>query len=268
MSTQLKQELSPSNEWLHDLPELRNRLNEDGYLFFRGILDKNELTHIREDMLAIASEYGYVKTDVPLVDGIYSGEGFPTAIKFETSPLYRRILGLPRFNAFGSNAVLSLLLSGLLDSELQEHRRRIGRITFPGSFKNTTPPHQDYFYIKGTPDTYTCWIPAGDCPEELGGLAVMPKTHKLGMLTHEPMQGTGGHGVLHERCEELGLPWLTTDFQMGDLLLFHGHTLHKALDNRSENRLRLSLEYRYQRKVDDIDPGSMEYHMRGSFDKD
>jgi ectoine hydroxylase-related dioxygenase (phytanoyl-CoA dioxygenase family) len=130
-----------------------------------------------------------------------------------------------------------------------------------------TPPHQDYFYIKGTPDTYTCWIPAGDCPEELGGLAVMPGTNQLGMLRHEPMQGTGGHGVSHERCEEMGKPWLTADFKTGDLLLFHGHTLHKALDNRTEDRLRVSLEYRFQRKKDDIDPGSMAIHMNGAFEQ-
>ncbi|MCD9023164.1 phytanoyl-CoA dioxygenase family protein [Cohnella silvisoli] len=267
MSTQLEHELESSNAWLHDLPMLRNKLKEDGYLFFRGILDVQALEQIREDMLEIASEYGYVNRDAPLADGIYSGQSFPTSTKFETSPIYRRILELPRFNAFGSSPVLSLLLSGLLDSEIQEHRRRIGRITLPGSFKNTTPPHQDYFYIKGTPDTFTCWIPAGNCPGELGGLAVMPKSNHLGMLEHEPMQGTGGHGVSHERCEQLGLPWLTTDFRIGDLLMFHGHTLHKALDNRTEDRLRVSLEYRFQRKEDEIDPGSMDYHMKGAFDK-
>ncbi|QJD83766.1 phytanoyl-CoA dioxygenase family protein [Cohnella herbarum] len=260
-------QLAVSNEFLNDIPALRKRLQEEGYLFFKGILDVHELTGIRTDMLVLASEYGYVKSGVPLEDGIYSGKPFPTSGKFETSPLYRRILDLPRFNAFGGNAVLSLLLSGLLDSEIQEHRRRIGRITFPGSLKNTTPPHQDYFYIKGTPDTYTCWIPAGDCPEELGGLAVMPGTNHLGMLVHEPMQGTGGHGVTHERCKQLGKPWLTADFKAGDLLLFHGHTLHKALDNRTEDRLRVSLEYRFQRKTDVIDPGSMQIHMNGAFEQ-
>jgi ectoine hydroxylase-related dioxygenase (phytanoyl-CoA dioxygenase family) len=80
------------------------------------------------------------------------------------------------------------------------------------------------------------------------------------------MQGTGGHGVPHEQCEQLGRPWLSTDYRIGDILLFHGHTLHKALDNRSKDRMRVSLEYRYQRRADQIDPGSMEFHMKGAFE--
>ncbi|MBB6732179.1 phytanoyl-CoA dioxygenase family protein [Cohnella zeiphila] len=259
-------QLRDSMELLHDMPKLRKRLEKEGYLFFRGLLDAEELLRIREDMLSIADEYGFVDRNAPLRDGRYSGQPFPESRKFETSPLYRRILELPSFNAFGRNPVLTLLYTGLLDAELVEHRRRIGRITFPQSFLNTTPPHQDHFYIKGTPDTYTSWIAAGDCPEEMGGLAVMPESNHLGFLRHEPMSGTGGHGIPHEKCDELGLPWLTADFRVGDLLLFHGMTLHKALDNRTADRLRVSLEYRYQRRKDAIDPSSMEYHMKGSFE--
>lgn len=261
-------ELEDSMGLLHDIVALRNRLHEEGYLFFRGLLDADELLAIRADMLKLADEAGFVAPGRPLSEGIYSGQAFPASRKFETSPLYRKILELPRFNAFGRNPVLTLLYGGLLDGPILEHRRRIGRITFPQSFKNTTPPHQDYFYIKGTPDTYTCWIAAGDCPAELGGLAVMPRTNHLGYIEHEPMPGTGGHGVPHDKCEALGLPWLTTDFKTGDLLLFHGLTLHKALDNRTEDRLRLSLEFRYQRAEDPIDPSSQQYHMQGAFEEE
>lgn len=260
-------QLKDSMDILHDMPRLRQRLSDEGCLFFRGLLNAEELGAIREDMLKLADEYGYVDRSAPLRDGLHSGQPFPESRKFETSPLYRRVLDLPRFNAFGKNPVLTLLYTGLLNDELLEHRRRIGRITFPQSFGNTTPPHQDFFYIKGTPDTYTSWIPAGDCPEELGGLAVMPGSHRLGFIAHEKMAGTGGHGIPHDICESYGLPWLTADFRAGDMLMFHGLTIHKALHNRTANRLRVSLEYRYQRRLDDIDPSSKEYHMKGAFEE-
>jgi hypothetical protein len=267
MTASLTQELESSTGQVNDIPALRRKLQEEGYLFFRGILDVNALTQIRGDMLELTAAEGYVDAGQPLLDGLHSGKPFADARGFELSPLYRKILDLPSFNAFGRHPTLSLLFSGLLEAEIREHRRRIGRITFPGSFKNTTPPHQDYFYIRGTQDTYTCWIVTGDCPPELGGLAVMPRSNRLGFLQHEKMQGTGGHGVSHERCAELGLPWLTTGFRAGDLLLFHGLTLHKALDNATADRLRVSLEYRFQRAADPIDPGSTEYHMKGAYDQ-
>jgi hypothetical protein len=268
MSNHEMLELEPSNDLLSDIRALRARLHDEGYLFFRGILDIHELTAIREDILGLAAQYQLVKPGTPLLEGIYSGLPLMESRKFETSPLYREILELPRFNTFGQHPMLTLLFTGLLEDEIIEHRRRIGRITFPQSFHNTTPPHQDCFYIKGTPDTYTCWIPAGDCPAELGGLAVMPKTNQLAsMINHEPMVGTGGHGIPHEKCAELGEAWRTTDFQIGDLLLFHGLTVHKALDNRAEDRMRVSLEYRYQRKRDAIDPSSQQFHMKASFDE-
>ena len=79
------------------------------------------------------------------------------------------------------------------------------------------------------------------------------------------MSGTGGHGIVDEKYAAYNLRWLTTDFRLGDLLLFHSHTLHKALHNVTKDKLRVSLEYRYQRKGDDIDPSSTEYHMKGAF---
>lgn len=258
-------EFETSNRWLNDIPALRQRLKEQGYLFFRNVLDKQALLTVRRDILELANRHGMIKEGTDPIDGIYKGGAHLSSYKFETSRLYREILDIPSFNAFGQNPVLMLLYSGLLDAEVLEHRRRIGRLTFPQSFGNTTPPHQDFLYIKGSKETYTNWIPAGDCPHELGGLAILEGSNHLGIREHVPMSGTGGYGVPHEVCAATGLRWLTSDFELGDLLLFHSGTIHKALDNVTEDRLRVSLEYRIQRKDDIIEPGSMQYHMKGAF---
>jgi ectoine hydroxylase-related dioxygenase (phytanoyl-CoA dioxygenase family) len=116
-------------------------------------------------------------------------------------------------------------------------------ITFPNAQHFTTPPHQDYLFIQGTPQTYTAWIPLCDCPVELGGLALLTGSHQVGLLPVHRASGPGGLGV---EAEELPGVWRTQSFQAGDALIFHSLTIHRALPNSSADRLRLSVDFRYQ----------------------
>jgi ectoine hydroxylase-related dioxygenase (phytanoyl-CoA dioxygenase family) len=171
--------------------------------------------------------------------------------------LYRKLIKLPSFNAFSQSPEIVRIFERVLEREILPHPRNIARISFPRHYTNTTQPHQDFFYIRGTPETYTTWIPAVDCPTELGGLALLEGSHKLGFLAHEPAIGAGGNGV---RTAKLGLRWLASPYEFGDFVLFHSHTVHGALDNHTPNRLRISLDYRYQRANDAIDPSSLNPH--------
>jgi ectoine hydroxylase-related dioxygenase (phytanoyl-CoA dioxygenase family) len=87
------------------------------------------------------------------------------------------------------------------------------------------------------------WMPLVDCPAELGGLAVLAGSHTLGILPVHAATGAGGIGIT---TDKLGLSWHTSNFAAGDILLFHSHTIHKALPNVTSNRLRISVDYRYQ----------------------
>jgi ectoine hydroxylase-related dioxygenase (phytanoyl-CoA dioxygenase family) len=130
-------------------------------------------------------------------------------------------------------------------------------VSFPQHYAFTTQPHQDFWYIRGTPETFTAWMPVGDCPRELGGLALLERSHKLGFLPHEKAIGAGGNGV---RTDKLGLRWLASDFNAGDVVIFHSYMIHGALDNHTPDRLRLSLDYRYQRANEAVDPSSLKPH--------
>jgi len=92
---------------------------------------------------------------------------------------------------------------------------------------------------------------------------VLEGSHRLDFLTHTPMEGTGGHGIDQELAELQGMKWRTTDYKVGDLLLFHGLTVHKALHNVTRDRLRVSLEFRYQRQGDRTDEGLLRSHYSG-----
>ena len=204
----------------------------------------------------LCKEHGWLDASAPLMDGIYSGIPFPN-YSTDYMALYRKLIKLDAFNQFSRSAELIALFERLLGGKILSHPRTIARITFPRHFENTTQPHQDFFYIRGTPETYTTWIPAGDCPREMGGLALLEGSHKLGFLKHRPAIGAGGNGV---ETKNLGLRWLASDFSLGDALIFHSHTVHGALDNESPSRLRISLDYRYQRENDAVDPSSLKPH--------
>jgi len=46
--------------------------------------------------------------------------------------------------------------------------------------------------------------------------------------------------------------WATGDLMPGDAILFHCMTIHRAFDNRSASRIRLSVDFRYQPQSDPV----------------
>jgi ectoine hydroxylase-related dioxygenase (phytanoyl-CoA dioxygenase family) len=128
---------------------------------------------------------------------------------------------------------------------------------------------------RGTTNLLTAWVPYGDVPRPMGGLAILEGSHRhreireeygrqdvdtfCENLGEEPRDGEPGAGVdpiLDQDAtalrRRLGGRWLTTDFAAGDLLLFGMFTAHASLDNRT-NRWRLSSDSRYQLAAEPID---------------
>ena len=249
-------EYQVSNDALKDPAELRRRLADSGYLFLKGVLNIEALLQLRREVLELCLSHGWLKEGTPLMDGVFRGGDFPQHTT-EYMALYRKLQKLALFNDFSRSIEIMKLFETVLDSEILAHPRNIARISFPRHYGNTTQPHQDFHYIRGTPETFTAWIPIGACPKEMGGLALLEGSHKLGFMKHEPAIGAGGHGV---KTEAVSLRWLSADYEAGDFVLFHSYTVHGALDNHTPDRLRMSLDYRYQRAKDEVDPSSLQPH--------
>jgi hypothetical protein len=70
------------------------------------------------------------------------------------------------------------------------------------------------------------------------------------VLPHHFALGAGGLIIdLDEQTPlhpELDATWLSTNFELGDTLFFPALTVHKALPNLTEDRMRISLDNRYQ----------------------
>ena len=265
MTATLQTSLQPFIESdAHASPEsLRAEMQETGYLFFRGLVPAENVLPVRRAALELCAEAGWLDSDAELMDAIAANgqqpltEGMPDYMK-----VYRQLLHTPSFHDFPLNESLVRVASAILDLSPEDvlvHPRRIGRITFPANERATTPAHQDHFYIRGATETYSCWIPLGECPIELGALAVWPGSHKQGFLEHsvEVKGAVGGRAVPIEESQTV---WHASDFGIGDTLFFHSHTIHKALPNKTSNQLRISTDNRYQRPKDDIDPNSLLPH--------
>jgi Phytanoyl-CoA dioxygenase (PhyH) len=140
-----------------------------------------------------------------------------------------------------------------------------------------TAPHSDSVFMnRGTPRLLTAWVPLGDIDRQLGGVAILERSHleedikrdygSRDVDTYCSNEDTADAQSSQEQMvwngwisdnpatlrSELGLRWLTTDYRAGDLLTFPMHTLHLGLDNASD-RVRLSSDSRYQPASEPVD---------------
>jgi ectoine hydroxylase-related dioxygenase (phytanoyl-CoA dioxygenase family) len=170
---------------------------------------------------------------------------------------YYDLQKLQIFHALSHHPQVIRVYDTLFNGKTFVHPRNIARMMVPAPVNKPTPIHQDFIHIQGTHNVWTAWLPLGEIPRALGGLAVMPRSHKLGVLSVTAAEGAGG---LEAILCNVDLPWIEEDYQIGDVLTFHSATVHKSLPNQLNDRVRLSVDYRYQPADEDIEEKSLLPH--------
>jgi hypothetical protein len=259
-------EFRVSNDARDDVPELRRRLAEDGYLFFRKLMNPDKIMALRKDMTRALRDGGWLVADADPMDGIADVSAKCTEGDLHYSPVYHKVYKLESFHRLPHEPEFMDLVEKLMGRRAIPLPGKKARIWFPKFTEHTTPLHQDFVHYQGSLQTLTCWHPVGDCPIELGPLAVLPGSHKVKkVLRHHFSLGAGGLIIdLEEQYRahpELDVPWLTTNFEAGDALFFPALTVHKALPNVTEDRMRISLDNRYQGEGDNIAAHMLEPHL-------
>jgi ectoine hydroxylase-related dioxygenase (phytanoyl-CoA dioxygenase family) len=231
---------------------------EDGYLFLPGYLDREEVLKGRRTLLdALASEGVILAAEGPDEAKMAPGQSSYFRPELAQHPAIQSLLY--------SRHVMELFNS-LFQEEAMHYDFTWLRAASPGV---ATRPHYDIVYMgRGTPRVCTAWIPYSDIDYSLSGLAILEGSHKLEDLkstygaidvdrscsnlegkSEWEAKGLVSFGALPdsvgELAERFGLRWLTSEYRMGDLLIFSMYTLHCSTDNRSE-LLRLSTDSRYQ----------------------
>ena len=234
-----------SNDALSDPAELRRRFEEEGYLFLRKLQDPDKLWQLRLDILAALREASdWIAPGSNLKEGRVDPAKAVTEGNREYARVYTHVQKLRSMHASGHWPEVVDLVGAVIDGPVLPHPMKITRLWFPKYTEHTTPFHQDFVHFQSNLEVISVWTPLGDCPMELGPLAVVEGSHKVGkVVDHHFSLGAGGQRVT--RPEERGIP-RCNDFEIGDTLLFGCLMVHGALPNLTEDRLRVSLDNRYQ----------------------
>ncbi len=259
------QPFTQSNDLLGQPEALRRRAAEDGYLFFRDLLPRQSVLDLRLQILHILDRQGLIRRGFPLDEAVadldtiaalpsaergYCGVGVPREV-------YLEVQKLEAFHRLPHHPRLIALYRDLLGGEVFPHPRHICRLMLPGPTVSPTPPHQDYVHIQGTQHTWTCWFPIGDCPLELGSLAVLAGSHGEGILPVHEAEGAGG---LASWLCNMTHEWTGNGFRAGDILTFPSLTVHKGLPNQANRQVRLSFDARFQRVDEPVNQRSLKPH--------
>lgn len=248
---------------------IRARIAEDGYVYLPGFFYRPDVLEVRRELIARLVRLKIARDGDPLAAHLADGG----ADKVRDLDNFREL-------ARGNEPLTNLLYRGrliefwtaVLGGEVRHFDFTWIRATPPGM---GTPAHTDVVFMgRGTRNLYTCWVPYGDIPPQLGGLAILEGGHRqrrvLDEYVHHDVDtycenlGEVAHdGFAHEQPlletdaarlrQEFGGRWLTTSYRAGDLLAFGMTTAHVGIDNATDDELRLSSDSRYQLASEDID---------------
>jgi ectoine hydroxylase-related dioxygenase (phytanoyl-CoA dioxygenase family) len=237
--------LVESSELLADPSALRARFAADGYVFLKGIVDREALLALRRQVLTICGEHGWTRPGADPMQGAAEG---PACLEGEEAyyRVYDDVQRLEALHALPHHRSVREPMIALLGETAFPHPLAIARLMFPDNAESATPAHQDHRNNQGTEDLLACWIPLSDCPTNLGALSVLRGSHRVGLLPIDFAVGPGYREV-QLADEAADLDWVAGDFDLGDMIVFHSLTVHRALPNRTD-RLRLSVDYRFQRE--------------------
>lgn len=261
--------LRPSSDLLDDLDALRRRLDDEGYLYIPGYLNADLVAEAREILLRQLDQHGAVDRAHPLSAGIAKQP-------WQGGSWHRLVEGNAPLHALLRAGPMMEFYERLFNEPVRCLDYTWLRVIGPG---RGTAPHADSVYMnRGSTRLLTSWTPLMDVTPDIGGLTIMPGSHRLENLrdyfdadvdtfcTNKPNRdpqdvhawiGPVGDGKLTEHPAQLQkrlqLPWLTAEhYRPGDVVVFSIYTIHGSLDNHSD-QIRLSTDTRYQPAADPAD---------------
>ncbi|WP_101756798.1 phytanoyl-CoA dioxygenase family protein [Oceanicoccus sp. KOV_DT_Chl] len=217
---------------------LRARFQQWGYLYFKRLIETAECQQMLQTLLNQLAPYiGLDEQQQPILHG----QPF-----FETDPIwdevYPKIQSLEAFHSFFHQPHVTDLMQKVCGEEVFVYPMKMARISTPGKIGYETPPHQDAHSHNAGPTMAGIWLALHDVPQQLGRVKVLPKSHKKGVRPVFQAQGVGGI-----QCEiyDDESTWHVSDFEQGDVLIFHSCCVHKAEPNLTENQVRLTIDTRF-----------------------
>lgn len=251
-------ELRDSAALLDDPVRLRHRLQEDGYLFLRGALERDTVLAARREVLSRLEAVGEI---APGSD-TFTGRSERRAKEPDLGRFWRSVSEGPRLRAATHGPAIERILATVADEPVRGMDFVFLRVGVPG---RATGLHFDYpFFTRLHDQVWTVWTPMGDAPVSRGPVVVVENSHRFKDLIDDLV----GFDVVRDThrkadlgadaaafAQARGTRLLTADFRAGDVILFGMYLAHGSLDHHDDSGVvRVSTDVRWQPARLPMDP--------------
>ncbi|WP_439564609.1 phytanoyl-CoA dioxygenase family protein [Microcella sp.] len=241
-----------------DKDALWHRMRRDGYLYLKNQIDPQIVRDFREYYFTKMAATGLIERGSDVRVGVDAQADIDRGLM--RSILFDEIVPGAYYQAITAHPAIKGWFEWFLGDDVHLHKRKIVRHVRPGEagIGTATQAHYDLVYLReGTDKVLSMWIPMGDCPVDMGGLAYLEGTHQHVMKDERdgilrPAQWITAD--LPKLAEKYDTRWLVADYEAGDVVVHSAHIIHAGTDNVDPmDRIRLSTDIRYQRAADPID---------------
>ncbi|CAL5866347.1 uncharacterized protein PFLUO_LOCUS555 [Penicillium psychrofluorescens] len=268
------------------IEEMRERLKQDGYLFVKGLLPREDVLDAREHYFNQYSSTSLLEPGTSPRDGIFNkssrpdahkgigGEGLPAdaaeekiLIDAHKEPEYRAFIEHPALTKF-IREFMGWKEHRLLDRSMLRHNVPFGK---------GTGIHYDKLFLRAGDGFFlTAWVPIGDIPINGGGLCYLANSVGLGHAIENDFNTRAAAMTQEERISAFNVnmmdggmiaaspqqlqemhsasgvhKWLITNYEAGDVVFHNPYSIHASGRNEDqEGRIRLSTDLRFYDKDD------------------
>ena len=240
--------------------ELRNSLNNDGYLLLREVIDKNSITKARNDVFEKLNNVDEL-TD-PFYEGISSGRSRRDELHKDRGDFWENVSNTKSLRKITNGNILQGVFSRIFGISSIGFDFIFLRAVSGGKF---THMHCDAgFFTRKTQKVLTCWLVFTDITIDKGPLFIIEGSHKFSDIKtkyngfdvdiHKHMKATIDTDPI-TFAKQRNSKILTTQFRPGDALIFGMYTVHGTFENyANDKKIRLTCDIRFQPNNEIKDP--------------
>ena len=232
--------------------KLRQSLNDNGYLFLRNVIEKNDITKARNDIFEKLKNVDELED--PFTEGIWSGRSKRDELHKNRGVFWENVSNTKSLRKITNGNNLKSVFSRIFGISSIGFDFIFLRAVSGGKF---THMHCDAgFFTRKTQKVLTCWLVFTDITIDKGPLFIIEGSHKFSDIKtkykgfdvdiHKHMKATIDTNPI-TFAQERNTKILTTQFNPGDVIIFGMYTVHGTFENyANDKKIRLTCDIRFQ----------------------